>query len=62
MASERLGEDGAVAVINALVITDQRGQKLTLRTVERMISSAESVTDTPLLNLDPFHIRNLQLR
>lgn len=50
IASDRLGEDGAVAIINALIIADQRGQKPTLRKLYRMIASAEAVTDTPLLS------------
>lgn len=49
-ASERLGDDAAALIVDALVSADQRGLQPTLRTVERMIESAEGVMETPLLN------------
>lgn len=49
-ASERLGEDAAALIVDALVSADRRGLKPSLRTIERMIESAEGVLETPLLN------------
>lgn len=49
-ASERLGDEAAALIVDALVSADRLGLQPTLRTVERMIESAEGVLETPLLN------------
>lgn len=49
-AYERLGDEAAALIVDALVGADRRGLQPTLRTVERMIESAEGVMETPLLN------------
>ncbi|WP_330448438.1 hypothetical protein FLP41_15025 [Paracoccus marcusii] len=46
-ASERLGDEAAAMIVDALVSADRRGLQPTLRTVERMIESAEGVMETP---------------
>lgn len=49
-ASARLGEDAAALIVDALVSADRRGMRPSLRTIERMIESAEGVMQTPVLN------------
>lgn len=49
-ASERLGDEAAALIVDTLVSAERRGLHPTLRTVERMIESAEGVLKTPLLN------------
>lgn len=50
MASGRVGDEVAAMIVEALVSADQRGLRPSLRTVERMIESAEGVLETPVLN------------